>query len=224
MLSALQRFLMLKRSLNKLEISYQFKGEMLRYPWPYPAGSPPPRPGVLKDTNFALVSTAPGRLHCYILEKAQLGLLKPVLTQSYQVFLSYIMYILTAELSKTLSSAVITLKKQKKKWNHWVLWWRRPEHPSPLCRSFSLPRSCRCSGKRSTQRLNHNVLHFCPPHVSSQTHRWLPAGGEFKAIILSMWKLSARCLEFVPCVLPLFACFFVLMLVLFWSFQSRWST
>lgn len=45
--------------------------------------------GVLKDTNFAPVSTAPARLHRYLLEKAQFGLLKPVLTQGYQVFLSY---------------------------------------------------------------------------------------------------------------------------------------
>lgn len=90
MLSALQWFLMLIHCINKLEISVNIKGKCCDTSDQIQQAVPP---DVLKDTNFALVSTAPARLHCYILEKAQLGLLKPVLTQSYQVFLSYYVHI-----------------------------------------------------------------------------------------------------------------------------------
>lgn len=80
---------MLIHCINKLEISFVVnrKGKCWDTSDQIQQAVPPSL--CWKTLNFALVSTAPARLHCYILEKAQLGLLKPVLTQSYQVFLSY---------------------------------------------------------------------------------------------------------------------------------------
>ena len=87
---------------------------MLRYLWP--KSSKAVLLGVLKDTNFALVSTAPARLHCYLLEKAQFGLLKPVLTQGYQVFLScfIIIYIYSWSVKDTDKCREYLNKKKKK--------------------------------------------------------------------------------------------------------------
>lgn len=89
--------------------------------------------GVLKDTNFALVLTAPARLHCYLLEKAQFGLLKPVLTQRLPGFFCplIIIYIYSWSVKDTVK--VPWLLKKKKKGNHWGFCWGSPAHHSPLC-------------------------------------------------------------------------------------------
>lgn len=82
--------------------------------------------GVL--TLTFLWCSAPTRLYCFLLEKAQFGWLKPVLTQDYQVFLSYYgICIFTAHLSKTLRSAV-TIEK-----SGIVGFWGSPVHHLPLC-------------------------------------------------------------------------------------------
>lgn len=127
--------------------------------------------GVLKDTNFALVSTAPARLHCYLLEKAQFGLLRPVLTQGYQVFLGFffLFFIFTADLSKTLSSAMTI---QKKKWNHWV--WESPVHHSLLCGHSVCQGAVGIQAKRSTQHLNHCLSYVsCCVFIFSVFHTCL---------------------------------------------------
>lgn len=117
---------------------------MLRYLWPNPASSP--SRCAEKDTNVALVSTAPARLHCYLLEKAQFGLLKPVLTQGYQVFLSYCDVYLQLICQRHCQSAV-TIKKNKNVEPLGVL--REPWAPLAAVQSFSLPGSCRHSGKNA---------------------------------------------------------------------------
>lgn len=181
---------------------------------------------VLKDTNFALVSTAPSRLHCYVLEKAQFGLLKPVLTQGYQVF-----FCVSCIIYKYIQHLQLTFQRHCQ-----VPWLIKPSGSpvSPLAavQSFSLPRSCRHSGKLSTQHLNHclsyvsccvlklSVRHIClvkPPPV---------VGSEFMAIILSTWKISLHfawklCPVYFHCFF--FVCLFLLLLfvcfVLFISMQ-----
>lgn len=142
--------------------------------------------GVLKDTNFALVSTAPARLHCYLLEKAQFVMLKPVLYTRLPVFFFFFCSI-TADLSKTLVKCCDIFQKRKNKWSHWGLlslfFLGSPCAPLAAVQSFSLPRSCWHSGKyRSTQHLNHcssyvscRVLSSrCPPHLSRRVSK--PSG------------------------------------------------
>lgn len=68
--------------------------------------------GVLIDTNFARVSCAPARLHCYIREST-IWTVKASPHTRLPVFCPIVMYIFTADPSKTLSSAMI-VEKQKK--------------------------------------------------------------------------------------------------------------
>lgn len=173
---------------------------------------------MLKDTNVAPVSTAPARLHCYLLEKAQCGLLKPVLRQGYQVFCPVVIYIFTADLSKTLTSAV-TYKK-KKKWNHWVL--REP------CALVTTVQSVNQGAVGIQAKTQHTALeslfvlcfmlcfHFSVRHtclVTRQTQCSSLMGSEFKAIILSMWRIP-RTLPGKCALCVLFLLFLVCVLVI----------
>lgn len=131
--------------------------------------------GVLKDTNFALVSTAPARLHCYLLDKAQFGLLKPVLTQGYQVFLSYYTVYIYSWSVKDTDKCRDNLNKKKKK-SGAIGFWEEPCAPLAAVQSFSLPRSCRHSGKTAAHSTwitvcltFHVVFISCPPHSSCHT-------------------------------------------------------
>lgn len=188
---------------------YICKGEMLRYLRPNPASSPPrcaERHKRCSGVDRSCTSTL------LLIRESTIWIAKTSPQTRLPGFLSccYI-YIFTADLSKTLTSAVT----YKKKWNHWVL--REP------CALVTTVQSVNQGAVGIQAKTQHTALeslfvlcfmscfHFSVHHtrlVTRQNQCSSLMGSEFKAIILSMWRIP-RTLPGKCALCVLFLLFFV---------------